>query len=141
MALLPAKVIDYDTIVLEQTRTLYIQQTPLEIIKAACYNEWYTYEGRREAVMRHTNFRNKVPIPICSHKEIYFFPTHSPNLFENHWLSYKHIVKTTSISRNAKTSTITFLNGAKRTIPMSSYSLNNQMKRTFECMYRMTVVK
>jgi len=41
MALLPAK-INYDTIVIEQSKNIS-HTTPLKIIKAACYSEWFNY--------------------------------------------------------------------------------------------------
>jgi len=51
LALFPAKHFEYDTIVIERERKLYIRQTPLQIIKASCQNYWSTYEGRRDAVV------------------------------------------------------------------------------------------
>src|SRR5699024_3673494 len=137
LALIPARKLDYQTTVLEYNRQLHIQKTPLEIVKAACYDEWYTYEGRRRAVMYHTNFKRKVPIPINPQKNIYLFPTHAPSNFENTWISYKHIANTNPSTKNPETSTIIFYNGLKLTLNMSHYSLRSQMNRTFECMYRM----
>lgn len=64
VALLPAKQIEYDTIVLEHEKKYHVRQTPFHIIKAACCNNWCTYEGRRKAVIYHTNFKQKTPIPI-----------------------------------------------------------------------------
>ena len=135
LALIPARNIDYQTIVAEKTRKLYIRKTPLEIVKTACYQQWYTYEGRREAVMRHTNFRRKVPIPINHQKGIYLFPTDSPKSFENVWISYKHIATTKALA-NGKSAVI-FYNGLQLTLNISHYILRKQMNRTFECMYRM----
>src|SRR5690625_6073800 len=82
-ALLPAKQIDYNAIVIERSRILYIKQTPLQIIQTSCQKYWSTYEGRRDAVVNQMNFKQKVPIPISIHKAIYLFPTHSPNHLDN----------------------------------------------------------
>src|SRR5690625_7827007 len=91
LALLPAKQIDFETIVIETDQIIKVRKTSLELIEAACYNEWSTYEGRRQAVIHHTNFKRKVPIPINIKKGIYFFPTHSPTSIHNKWISFQHI--------------------------------------------------
>lgn len=54
LALLPARNMNYRTIVIERHETYYVQQTPLEIIKAACLEGGATYDGRRTAVMLKT---------------------------------------------------------------------------------------
>src|SRR5699024_12387686 len=59
IALCPAKEIDYDTIVLEQEATYRVSKTPMQLIKDACIANWSTYEGKRQAVIHHTNFRHK----------------------------------------------------------------------------------
>src|SRR5690625_3043982 len=137
MALIPAKSIEYDTVVIEQNRKIHVRQTPLEIIKAACYNEWYTYDGRRRAVSHHTNFQKKIPIPINARKGIFFFPTYSPLRFDNIWLSYRHISRTIVISQKPAKSKIIFCNGIELTMNVSVHILMRQMERTFECMWRM----
>jgi competence protein ComK len=100
LALIPAKQPTYDTIVMETHQKLKVRKTPLQLIKAACYHNWSTYEGRRQAVIHHTNFRKKIPIPINTTKAIYFFPTQSPTNYENHWLSYRHIEKIKKCATN-----------------------------------------
>lgn len=80
IALRPAKVIDHSTIVIEQEETYKIKETPLQIIKEACIANWSTYEGRRQAVIHHTNFKQKVPIPSTSKKiSLPSQPTHQQN--------------------------------------------------------------
>src|SRR5699024_10556701 len=83
LVLNPARNINYYTTVIETNRRLYTTTPPRESGKAACYDEWYTYEGRRRAVIYHTNFTRTVPIPIKPQKDIYLFPTNAPNSFEN----------------------------------------------------------
>jgi len=60
IALCPAKEIDYNTIVFEQEKTYHVKKTPLELIKDACIENWSTYEGKRQAVIHHTNFTERV---------------------------------------------------------------------------------
>lgn len=137
LALLPVKQIDFDTNVIETAQKIKVRKTPLELIKAACYSEWVTYEGRRQAVIHHTSFKRKVPIPINIRKGIYFFPTHSPTSIYNTWISYHHIDKIKTNSCNQTKAMIIFCNGLKLSVNISYHILDKQMKRTFECMYRM----
>src|SRR5699024_12209027 len=84
VAILPAKQIEYHAVVTEGNQTVFVRQTPLELVKAACLANWCTYEGRRQAVMHHTGFKQKVPIPISINHEIFAFPTHAqlpPHLY------------------------------------------------------------
>src|SRR5690625_7871127 len=92
-ALFQAKYFEYDTIVIEQERKLYIRQTPLQIIRASCQKYWSTYEGRRDAVVNQMNFKQKVPIPVSIDKTIYLFPTHSPNHLDNSWIAFEHVAR------------------------------------------------
>jgi competence transcription factor ComK len=80
----------------------------------------------------------KIPIPINTHKGIYFFPTHSPNHIDNHWISFQPILHITNQQTNGqapKETMITFTNGNKLKLNISKYILENQMRRTFECIY------
>src|SRR5690625_4583290 len=92
IVLLPGRDIDYDTIAIEGNETKHVRQTSFNIIKEACLkSDWTSYEGRREGVIKHTNFKQKTPIPIDIHKGIYFFPTHSPSNNDNIWIAFHHI--------------------------------------------------
>src|SRR5690625_3405510 len=85
-ALLPAKSINYQTIVIEEGKKIYVRQTPLEIIRQGCADDWSDYDSRRNAVMQHTNFIQRLPIPVNIRKAFYFFPTHSPKHSNNCWI-------------------------------------------------------
>lgn len=140
LAILPAKQMNYDAIIIKQNKALHVRQTPLQLIKTACYNDWTTYEGRREAVIRYTNFKQRVPIPISIKKRIYLFPTHSPGNNNNNWIAYQHIARIIKVPQSKQTeqakSTIHFKNGQTLTLSISMHTLRKQMERTFECMYR-----
>ncbi|WP_156290974.1 competence protein ComK [Oceanobacillus salinisoli] len=133
ISLLPAKHIDYYTIVLEQNRYIYVKQTPIEIIKNSCLNRYTTYEGVREAVYHYTGFKRKVPIPINPHQNIYFFPTHATNDYECCWISCDHVLQINQTTKSS--SSLTFNNGKTIQFDVSTYSLKKQMQRTLECMY------
>ena len=133
IALCPAKEIDYNTVVIEHNRTYKVNKTPLQLIKDACIANWSTYEGKRQAVIHHTNFRQKVPIPINIEQNIFTFPTHAPTDFECYWLFFNHIshIKGT---KNPNQTRITFNNNQHIILPISQYIFKKQYERTFTCM-------
>ncbi|MBB5174552.1 competence protein ComK [Texcoconibacillus texcoconensis] len=136
MSLLTAKSTDYDSIVLESDRTLYVRQTPLQLIESACLRGGSSYDGRRIAVMHETGAQRKVPIPINRLENIYAFPTHSPKNFNCHWLFSAHIHKMTPNPKNKKQCLITFTNNEKITLDVSPSVIEKQMHRTSYCIWR-----
>lgn len=136
LAILPAKQLNYDTIIIEQQTTKHIQQTPLSIIKSACEQEWSTYDGRRQAISQQMNFKQKVPIPTSIINKHIFFPTHSPHHLDNNWIAAHHI---THIKRTTKhQSTLQFTNGQILTLDTSYHTLHQQTKRAFACLYQIS---
>jgi|SRR5690625_971243 len=128
--LIPARHIEYETIVWEKERKLYVKDNPLKIIQKACLNRWSTYEGRRNAVIHHLNYQRKVPIPIDTEESIVAIPTHSPSNFDCHWLILHNIMK---IVGNKKQSTVLFVNGQTINLDISQYSARQQYSRAFDC--------
>lgn len=138
-ALLPAKQIDYETTVIEQDKQFFVSKTPYQLIKEACLDYYSTYEGRRTAVMHHTNFKKKVPIPISLSRNIYAFPTHSTTDIECIWIFPNHIQSIKQVS-SVKTphfqSVITFKNGQQLPLNVSHHILDKQMQRATICMFQ-----
>lgn len=137
IALLPAKSIEYRTIVLTSNEKLYIKLTPLEIIKASCYQNFSSYEGRREAVKHLTDFQKKVPIPVNTSQDIYAFPTKSPTSEDCVWLFFHHIKKIVDNHKEGMEcefpSTVHFVNNTKLSLNISHFSLRHQFYRTAVC--------
>lgn len=131
--ILPAKEIDYDLIVVGEKKLLFIRQTPREIIKKSCIYYWSTYEGRKKAVIHHTGFKQKVPIPINEQIPIATFPTHALIHINCAWLMYHHIVDYIP----ARKTTITFTNGKSLTIVVTIKAFISQMKQALEVVQRM----
>lgn len=140
MALLPAAHIKYDTIAIESNQTVYIRQTPHQLLRRACLENWSTYEGRRESIKHHFGFKRKVPIPINPHKLLFAFPTHSPEDFACNWIFYSHvqtILPQPTLSKNAdQEATIRFQNGHQLTLDVSRYVLQKQLERTGMCVWK-----
>jgi competence protein ComK len=136
IALFPAKQIDYETIALEENRKIFIKKPAFEIIQKACIRYGASYEGRRNAVVELTGYKQKVPIPISIHKNIYTFPTHSPKNYECIWLFTKHIQAafplSTRKSADAK-SMILLANNQQFPLPLSHYMIRKQIERTRQC--------
>ncbi|WP_062051691.1 competence protein ComK [Bacillus sp. JCM 19034] len=136
IALLPAKRIEYDTIVWERNDSLHVKQPMLSLIKEACLEGGADYEGRRVAVIHKTGIQHKIPIPIQPLQQIYAFPTHSPKLYECCWIFYHHIKSIQHHPTKASESIITFHNYRKLTLPISYAALEKQMHRTSYCIVR-----
>lgn len=136
MALLPAAHTDYRTIVIEETTTYYINQTPLELIKLACLNGGSSYNGRRIAAMHHLAIYKKVPVALNTREKIYTFPTCSPSLFHCHWIFYEYILSITPIPKVSNQCLITFKNGKKITLNVSPNIITRQLYRTAHIIHR-----
>lgn len=137
-ALIPAKSIEYNTIVLTSREKLYIKMTPLEIIKNSCLHDLASYEGRREAVKHMMDYQKKIPIPINTSQEIYAFPTMSPSNDECIWLFFHQIKKVVDNRKHGSkeeeyASTIHFADNSQLSIDVSHFSLQQQLQRTAMC--------
>lgn len=136
VAIIPAKQIDFDSIVIEKSRKFYVRQTPLEIIKASCLEYWSNYEGRRNAVIHHTGFKEKVPIPINLREEMVAFPTHAIKHFDCSWLLYNHILQLERVKDDSTKTLITFTNGKTLLLNVSEKSIETQLLRSLEIIQR-----
>lgn len=135
-ALLPVKHYDYQTLVIENQKQIYVKQTPIEIIQYSCLSRFTLYEGIKKAVIKKTGFKRKTPIPISPHQNIYFFPTHATDNFNCCWISFYHVNKIVNPQNhqlNKYSSIILLKNGQNLKLDISCYILNRQMKRTLEC--------
>lgn len=137
IAIVPAKQIEFDSIVVESEGVHYIRQTPQQIIEASCIHNWSDYEGRRNAVIHHTGFKEKVPIPIHPNKGIVAFPTHAIKHIDCCWLIPQHILRIDTLKDDPKYKTIvTFTNRKSLRLDVSIRSLKSQSERAFEVKYR-----
>lgn len=140
LALLPARKIDYDTIVMKEDKiTLHVRQTAFNLIKSAIPTfDWTTYEGRRDGVIQHTGFKHKTPIPVSISKSLYFFPTHSPSKADNIWIAFHHISRIGKVPQQQATkqaqSIVYFKNGQELILNVSFHTLKVQYNRTLQCM-------
>lgn len=134
LALVPIAHMEYDTLVFEEGRKIYVKQTPKEMIHEACLKGGASYEGRRKAVIYKANIQRKVPIPIDPLQDIFAFPTHSPEQFHCHWIFPSHILSTATLpNSHCKKTIIIFKNKEEITLPISAKILEKQIIRTSYC--------
>jgi competence protein ComK len=77
--------------VLEQNKRYAVNMSAKEIIENSCLYYGSSYEGRKDAVKYRTDFRRKLPIPISISRNIYAFPTHSPDDYKCAWIFHRFI--------------------------------------------------
>lgn len=77
----PAEAIEYHAIVRENNHTLFIKQTPLEIMKINLLIGGSDFNGRRNSITYKLGMQKKLSMPINPPMNIYAFPTHSPKHF------------------------------------------------------------
>ncbi|RLL43918.1 competence protein [Oceanobacillus piezotolerans] len=135
-ALIPIMHQDYKTIIIEKDKQLFINQTPIDLIKKACLVYLSTYEGRRKAVMHQMNYKRKIPIPINPSLHIISFPTHSTSHSNCCWIFYKHVkeIEKHPLKNQSDSSIITFSNDTQLLIDVSPYILRKQYKRAEMCL-------
>src|SRR5699024_6407938 len=128
--IIPAKEIEYDAIVGEGERLRYIRQTPFDIIKQSCIRYWSSYEGRRQAIIHHTGFKERVPIPINPKEGMISFPTHAIKHIDCCWLMFHHVLQYEPIKNDPKYKTlVTFTNRKTLKLDESIRSFQSQMER------------
>lgn len=144
-AILPAKQIDYQTIVLEEKETYHVNQSPLDIVKESCMHYWSTYEGRRTAVIQKLGYKQKTPIPISVTHNLCFLPTHSPTHMDNCWINRALVNRWERIEKNKRTSEtqteVVFNNWYRLELGISIHTLQQQMERAFKVMLESGMVQ
>lgn len=125
--ILPIKHFKYNSLVIEEDATYCVNQTPLHIIKATCKKNWSDYEGRRDAIIKQTNYRYKTPMILSELQLLFAFPTTGTDQFACAWICL-HAIK--RIGKEGATSSVTFHNGQKITLDISHHILKTQIERT-----------
>lgn len=112
--------------VVEKDSTIIVSKTPMQIIEDSCTFFGSSYFGRAKGTKGIIGVSHKAPIIIEESKEIIFFPTSSPRLYECCWVSLRNIDKYKKQESNAL---VLFNNGYLLELDMSYGSLDNQVLR------------
>ncbi|MFS0862225.1 competence protein ComK [Fredinandcohnia sp. 179-A 10B2 NHS] len=127
-ALEPFKHEKYCTKITDRNGVFYTSKSITQLLIMACYEGASTLEGSRKAVTYTLRFNQKTPLPINIRKNIYAFPTCSPDDPDCTWIFVSHILGTISLDRLS--TLIRFKSNNKITVAVSEYTINEQRKRT-----------
>jgi competence protein ComK len=98
----------------------------MQIIEDSCSFFGSSYFGRAKGTKKLIGVSHKAPIIIEESREIIFFPTSSPRLYECCWVSLKNIDK---YKKQENSALVLFNNGYILELTMSYGSLDNQVLR------------
>jgi len=112
--------------VVEKDSTIIVDKTPMQIIEDSCSFFGSSYGGRAKGTKKLIGVSHKAPIIIEESREIIFFPTRSPRLYECCWVSLNNIHK---YNRQESNSIVLFNTGYLLELDMSYGSLDNQILR------------
>ena len=113
--------------VIEKGVEYVVDKTPNEIINYSCLYFGSSYLGRHAATKHLLGISYKSPIMIEESRNIIFFPTVSPRLYDEcTWISLKNIV---DYKKNDFHSSVYFDNEKHLEVPISYGSLDNQVLR------------
>lgn len=112
--------------VVEKDETIIVTKTPMQIIEDSCSYFGSSYYGRAKGTQKLIGVSHKAPIIIEESREIIFFPTSSPRLYECCWVSLKNIDR---YKKDEHNSLILFNSGYSLQLSMSYGSLDNQVLR------------
>lgn len=133
MIIMPIKAIEYYAVVREIDRTVYVKQTPFEIIKENLLIGGSDYNGRRRSITYKLGMQKKLPMPINPARNIYAFPTHAPSQFHCQWIFTEHIDHIHPVKHNKKyKSAILFKNSEKIFTEVSPYILETQIIKSWK---------
>ncbi len=124
LAIIPIE--NYCSKVVEKDNTIIVSKTPMQIIEDSCSYFGSSYFGRAKGTKKLIGVSHKAPIIIEESREIIFFPTSSPRLYECCWVSLKNIDK---YKKEENNSLILFNGGYSLPLSMSYGSLDNQVLR------------
>jgi competence protein ComK len=124
LAIIP--ITNYKSKIIERERSFEVDMTPMQIIDNSCQFFGSSYQGRFSGTKKLIGVSHKAPIIIEESKEIIFFPTNSPRLYECCWISLKNI---NDYKRSNDNSIVVFNTGHLLELDISYGSLDNQILR------------
>lgn len=130
MCLVPAKHKNYATIVYEVDRIVYVEDSPMQLIRQTLELHFRIYESVKTTIYKRLGFKKKIPIPIHLTDQ-YLFPTHAVDHVDCSWISEQHIAEIRK-GTNEQNARIVFKNGQTILTPSTRSSLKRQRKRTRE---------
>src|SRR5699024_10596544 len=124
--ILPAKQINYDSIVLEGDNVYPVRQTPLEIVKYTMKKNGIHFESRKKSCDLYFDYAYKLPISLSDVMFLIAFPTRGIDHFECIWIIERNVKK---ITKQRDVRAITFKNNHSVNIDIRFSILKNQYKK------------
>lgn len=113
--------------VYETDGELFINMSPLSIIKNSCLYFGSTYEGRKEGTQKMIGVEMKIPILIEDSRNIIFFPISSCINKNSTWISYQNLLKYSKL--NEFSTMLYFKSGRNIRIDTKYNLIDNQVIR------------
>ena len=127
--ILPAKQINYDSIVLEGDHVYPVRQTPLEIVKHTTKSNGLHFESRKKSCDMYFDYAYKLPILLSDVMFLIAFPTRGIDHFDCIWIIERNVRE---ITKQGDVSVITFKNNQSVTVDIRLSILKNQYKKARE---------
>src|SRR5699024_4528915 len=124
--IIPAKHINYDSIVLEGDTVYPVRQTPLEIVKYTAKCNGYDFESRKKSCDTYFDYAYKLPISLSDAMLLIAFPTRGIDHFDCIWIIERNVKE---IMKQGGVSTIIFNNNQSVTVDIGLNILKNQYKK------------
>ncbi|QFT90842.1 Competence transcription factor [Bacillus sp. THAF10] len=118
----------YQTKITDLEGTFYTSERPIEILARSCIHFGASYDGRREATIKLTNFVQKTPVLISEVIGIIALPTHSPDHPDCTWIMYHQIKEVIQTNTNTHCY-LRFHNYTELQIPISSQTMRQQTQK------------
>lgn len=117
---------NYRSKIIEKDSIFIVDKTPLQVVEESCEYFGSSYQGRHRGTEILTGITHKSPIIIEESREIIFFPTSSPKLYDCAWISFKNVIKHSRVKNSC---VIEFKSGYLLEVDVSYGSLENQILR------------
>lgn len=124
LAIIPLN--NYKSKIIEKDNNFEVNMTPMQIIENSCQFFGSSYQGRFSGTKRLIGVSHKAPIIIEETREIIFFPTNSPRLYDCCWIALNNVDE---YKKKNNCSTILFSTGHLLDLDISYGSLDNQILR------------
>ncbi|QFT90820.1 Competence transcription factor [Bacillus sp. THAF10] len=106
----------------------YTTDRPIDILARSCIQFGASYDGRREATIKLTNYVQKTPVLISEVLGIIALPTHTPEHPDCTWIMYHQIKEVIQTNTNTHC-TLRFHNYTKLEIPISTQTMRQQTQK------------
>ena len=124
LAILPFE--DNKTKIIEANNEYIIESTPYQVMEHSCSYFGSSLKGRLEGAKHMLGSIYKAPVLVEETRDIVFFPTISPNLEDNSWISLNNLKK---CEKSDYKTLISFDNDKKIEIDIPYLSIENQILR------------